>query len=37
MARQSTIKPAMRDTAIGQLESSHRRHDDRLELLVAAR
>jgi len=26
----------MRDTAIGQLESSHRRHDDRLELLVAA-
>jgi iron-sulfur cluster repair protein YtfE (RIC family) len=26
----------MRDTAIGQLESSHRRHDDRLEILVAA-
>jgi iron-sulfur cluster repair protein YtfE (RIC family) len=26
----------MRDTAIGQLGSSHRRHDDRLELLVAA-
>lgn len=26
----------MRDTAIGQLESSHRRHDDRLELLAAA-
>jgi len=25
----------MRDTAIGQLESSHRRHDDRLEILVA--
>src|SRR5687768_4950690 len=36
MARQSTIKPRMRDTAIGQLESSHRRHDDRLEILVAA-
>ncbi len=26
----------MRDTAIGQLESSHRRHEDRLELLIAA-
>lgn len=26
----------MRDTAISQLESSHRRHDDRLELLAAA-
>jgi iron-sulfur cluster repair protein YtfE (RIC family) len=26
----------MRDTAIGQLESSHRRHDDRLEILLAA-
>lgn len=26
----------MRDTAIGQLESSHRRHDERLELLIAA-